>query len=48
MRTEAEPARHLADASGGQPALFLRWFRRILPLRGWVIALSLLLSLIHI
>ncbi len=46
MRTEAEPARHLADASGGQPALFLRWFRRILPLRGWVIALSLLYGIV--
>ena len=45
-RSERTEDRHLVDAEGGRPARFYRWFRSVLPLRGWVIALSLLFGVV--
>ncbi len=46
MRTEAQHDQHLVDVEGGRPSIFFRWFRRILPLRGWVIGLSLVFGIV--
>src|SRR5688572_24544811 len=44
--SEAPRDPHLADFAGRGPTAFVRWFAAILPLRGWVIGLSLIFGVI--
>jgi len=37
---------HLVDAEGVRPSIFFRWFRSILPLRGWVLVSALLFGVV--
>jgi cobalt-zinc-cadmium resistance protein CzcA len=46
MRTEAQDGQYPVGDAGGQPSIFFRLFRRVLPLRGWVIALSLVFGIV--
>ena len=48
MRTERPQDQHLVDTEGGRPSIFFRWFWNILPLRGWVIALSLVFGVVGV